>query len=374
MTRRRSSSDRVPEFLPAALAEPLLGWFRAESRDLPWRRTLDPYGIWVSEIMLQQTQVKTVVPYWERWMRTLPDVAALAAAPDAVILKLWEGLGYYSRARNLKKAAGEILLRHAGRFPENLESVLALPGIGPYTAGAITSIAFNQPSPILDGNVSRVLSRLHRIGGDPKTTAVNRQLWALAHGLVKAAASFPAAPPRSPRRSAGSCSDLNQALMELGATVCTPKKPACVLCPVRPHCLAARSGQAEEFPQKSPRPLPTHRRFIAFIVVRNGMILVRQRTESSVNEGLWEFPNAETPLSAALGPDAFPPYRTESPFAEIKHSITRYRIRLEAHFASLATRQAPPDHEWVSAESLMKLPFSSAHGKLRALLLVRLGS
>jgi A/G-specific adenine glycosylase len=372
MTRCQPIPSLRPEPDPIQLVKPLLDWFRAEARDLPWRRTLDPYAVWVSETMLQQTQVKTVIPYWERWMQALPTVASLAATPEPSILKLWEGLGYYSRARNLKKAAGEIELRHGGRFPENLEAVLALPGIGRYTAGAITSIAFNQPNPILDGNVSRVLSRVFTIADDPKASATIRRLWALAESLVSAAALLPAVRPASPRQSAGPCSDLNQALMELGATTCTPRNPVCARCPILDQCLASRSGQPESFPRNTSRPPATRRRFIAAVVERNGMVLVHQRKGRTVNAGLWEFPNIEVDLTAPVTSATFPPYRIESPFAVVKHSITRYRIQLEAHLASIPARSAySAEHEWVSLERLLSLPFSSAHAKLRSRLLAR---
>ena len=165
----------------------LLDWFAANARDLPWRRTRDPYAIWVSEIMLQQTQVKTVIPFWERWLRELPTIEAAAKAPSAKIHKLWEGLGYYTRVRNLQKAAQAIVKHHDGKFPENFDEVLALPGIGRYTAGAICSIAFNQPKPILDGNVIRVLTRIFGIADNPKEKAANAKLWQLAEALVSIA-------------------------------------------------------------------------------------------------------------------------------------------------------------------------------------------
>ncbi len=188
----------------------------------------DAYAIWVSEIMLQQTQVKTVIPYWERWMRALPTVESLAAAAPEMIHKLWEGLGYYMRVRNMQKAAQEIMTNHRGHFPGDYEAILALPGIGRYTAGAISSIAFNEPRPILDGNVIRVLTRLFGVAENPREKPTNEKLWRLAEELVVTAA-------QSEIRNAhpASCSHLNQSLMELGALICTPKQPRCLLCPVR---------------------------------------------------------------------------------------------------------------------------------------------
>src|ERR1700761_3320382 len=199
-----------------AIVASLLHWFDKNARDLPWRRTRDPYAIWVSEIMLQQTQVKTVIPYWERWMRELPTIELLAKANPQKIHKLWEGLGYYTRVRNMQRAAQIIVNEQAGNFPDDFESILNLPGIGRYTAGAICSIAFNQPTPILDGNVMRVLTRVFGISENPRDKKANAQLWELAEQLVALAA---------PKRSEGGCSHLNQSLMELGALICTPREP-----------------------------------------------------------------------------------------------------------------------------------------------------
>ena len=216
------------------LAPLLLDWFAGNARDLPWRRTRDPYAIWVSEIMLQQTQVKTVIPFWERWLRELPTIEAAAKAPSAKIHKLWEGLGYYTRVRNLQKAALIILEQHNGTFPRSFDEVLALPGIGRYTAGAICSIAFNQPKPILDGNVIRVLTRIFGIAENPKEKKTNAQLWQLAEALVtRAEAESLRRKKPSGRPIPGfnwqnnACSALNQSLMELGALICTPRSPQC---------------------------------------------------------------------------------------------------------------------------------------------------
>ena len=266
----------------------LLNWFSANARDLPWRRTRDPYAIWVSEIMLQQTQVKTVIPYWERWLRELPTLKAVANASPDKIHKLWEGLGYYTRARNLQKAARQIVAQQSAdsksrrrrgneaqtskkietphvvsyKFPENFDDVLALPGIGRYTAGAICSIAFNQPTPILDGNVIRVLTRIFGIAENPKEKETNARLWKLAAELVATAVKHHT--PRSSRREeahseignrqslltsaatkTGNCSALNQSLMELGALVCTPRNPQCAICPAKKLCVAFRENRVE---------------------------------------------------------------------------------------------------------------------------------
>jgi A/G-specific adenine glycosylase len=274
------------------LARALIRWFGAEARPLPWRRTADPYAIWVAEIMLQQTQVKTVIPYWERWMRALPDIRALAKARPQTVLKLWEGLGYYSRARNLHRAAQMLSARDRGRFPEHFEAVLALPGVGRYTAGAICSIAFNQPTPVLDGNVMRVLTRLFAIAANPRAAKTNAHLWELSEQLVRSAASLP-----SPQlgdgqgrvnsafgaHQPGNCSLLNQAVMELGAVICTPRQPQCARCPARRFCLARKLDRASEFPNLGPRQATTFRRMAALVLEHRGRVLVRQRPAGVLN-------------------------------------------------------------------------------------------
>jgi A/G-specific adenine glycosylase len=338
------------------IAQSLLGWFARSARELPWRRTRDPYAIWVSEIMLQQTQVKTVVPYWQRWMRALPDMAAVARAKPERLHKLWEGLGYYARVRNLQKAAQLIVEKHGGTFPEEFEQVLELPGIGRYTAGAICSIAFNQPKPILDGNVVRVLTRLFGVAGNPRGKENNQRLWRISEELV---------------RQAAKPSDLNQSLMELGALVCTPREPRCGVCPVAVHCVAYRQGRVQELPSLGQRVRATPRRFVAFVARRRGRLLVRQRPAGVVNAHLWEFPNAE------LGPDdsglrraarrvlGLTP-KTLQPLCVIKHSITRYRITLEVLRvgSDRASGAGPAKGQWMNRKELSQLAFASAHKKI----------
>ena len=341
----------------ADLVALLLQWFAANARDLPWRRTRNPYAIWVSEIMLQQTQVKTVIPYWERWMRELPSIEALATARADKIHKLWEGLGYYTRVRNLQRAAQQIVSQHGGKFPEKFEDILALPGIGRYTAGAISSIAFNQPHPIVDGNVIRVITRVFGIATDPREKKTNAQLWALAEDLVQHAA-------RSAHH-ASPCSHLNQSLMELGALVCTPRSPKCDVCPINKLCVAQKEGLQEQIPNLSKREAATARRFIAFVVERDGKYLVRQRPASVVNAHLWEFPNMEAMTATKGGREPFQSISSE-PLCTIKHSITRYRITLEVWRAKLVTPSKKIHGRWLKLEQLRKLAFSSAHKKVLA--------
>ncbi len=360
----------------------LLSWFATNARDLPWRRTRDPYAIWVSEIMLQQTQVKTVIPYWECWLRELPTIAALAKAPSEQIHKLWEGLGYYTRVRNLQKAAQQIIAQHDGKFPENFDAILDLPGIGRYTAGAIASIAFNQPKPILDGNVIRVLTRVFGISTDPREKQTNARLWQLAEELITHASRF--------TLHASRCSHLNQSLMELGALICTPRSPQCEICPVRKLCVARKKNLQEQLPNLGKRTAATERRFLAFVVEHNGKFLVRQRPAGVVNAHLWEFPNVEvatvkgrarhsvraavehTPngaqrTDAPHHADDFHPTSTK-PFYIIKHSITRYRITLEAWRATHTNPRKKPKGDWLTLLELQKLSFPSAHKKILATL------
>jgi A/G-specific adenine glycosylase len=354
-------SSAAPCPVPADIARRLLHWYEKHARDLPWRRTRDPYAIWVSEIMLQQTQVKTVVPYWTRWMKRLPDVRSLARAKPPTVLKLWEGLGYYRRAENLQRASRVIVERHDGLFPDNFEEIIALPGIGRYTAGAICSIAFNQPAPILDGNVTRVLARFFGIRAHIKTAPVQRRLWKLSEALVRAAHAHHYA----------STSLFNQSLMELGALICTPRQPLCPACPLHQTCFAARRGLAEKLPRTAARPASEAMEFMAFVIENKGLYLVRQRPAHVINGSLWEFPNEQ-----ALTPNATPqqlarkllgaPHRLRE-LCEIQHTITRFRIRLKVfHVILKPTSELPLAGRWCSLSSLQKLPFTAAHKKIIA--------
>jgi A/G-specific adenine glycosylase len=364
--RSLAYSAAVPQIRIVARA--LLKWFPAHARDLPWRRTGDPYAIWVSEIMLQQTQVKTVLPYWQRWMRALPTVSAVAEARPNTILKLWEGLGYYARARHLHQTAKLVVAKYGGRFPKEFDRLLGLPGIGRYTAGAICSIAFNQPTPILDGNIVRVLARLYGIDENPRTQRTQQQLWQLAGELVRAAANAPSTGARH-------CSALNQALMELGALVCTTRRPKCPLCPLRRHCVARREQRIDELPVREPRAPSSVRRFAAFVIRAKNRVLLHQRPKGVVNEQLWEFPNLEI-LSgrchafqlapAVLG---FVPGSLRR-LSVIRHRITRFRISLHIFHAEHNGVPACPWRKghWCTLAELSRLPLPSAHRRIANLI------
>jgi A/G-specific adenine glycosylase len=298
----------------------LLGWFARQQRDLPWRRDRDPYHIWVSEVMLQQTQAATVVPYFERFIAALPTLADLAAAPEQEVLRLWEGAGYYQRARNLHAAARRIVADHGGRFPRNPKQWRELPGIGRYLAGAILSQAFDQRLPIVEANSQRVLCRLHGRQEDPRKGPMRQWLWQTAKELL-------------PRKQVGA---FNQALMELGALVCTPRAPRCSSCPVARHCVARRKGLAEKIPPRR-SPAQIERVEEAAVVIRRGRrVLLVQRPATGRWAGMWEFPHGprqegESAVAAAVRLAAtLAGLHTWHPdeVLTIRHGVTRFRITM----------------------------------------------
>jgi len=292
----------------AALANAVVAHYATVKRDLPWRRTRDPYAIWVSEIMLQQTRVATVIPYWERWMARFPTVAALAAAPLDDVLAAWAGLGYYSRARNLHAGARAV----GGALPRRAAELRAVPGIGPYTAGAIASIAFGERAPLVDGNVARVLARAFAIADDIKSTAGGKALWKAA-GAVMDALPATAAP-----------GDLNQGLMELGATLCAPTQPRCLVCPIAAHCEAARTGRQDELPvvaaRKKESELPVLARTLVWLERGRELLLARRRA-GGLFGGLWELP--ERAAAVRLGATV-----ERDPVAYHDQTLTHRRLRI----------------------------------------------
>ena len=347
------------------LAHALIRWFETHARDLPWRRTRDPYAIWISEVMLQQTQVGTVLAYWKRWMQALPDVRALAVAPLDQVLKLWEGLGYYRRARHLHAAACWIMEHRDGQPPLNREDWLELPGIGPYTAGAIASIAFNEPAPIVDGNIVRVIARLHAWDEPASSASLRKQVWGRAGELVGAAARLP---PKHGNRFPP-CSALNQALMELGATVCTPRNPRCPACPLRRQCEAHRLGQPDRFPAAGQRPVIVKKRLAVIILEARRRFLVQQRPPGAHNAGLWEFPQhpyvgaiqdgvVQAARELGLNPTCLRPRGT------IRHTITRHQLALAVFQTRLPRRPARSRGRWVTRAELHELAFSAAHRRM----------
>lgn len=357
----------------AAFRRALLGWFAANARDLPWRRTLDPYHVWLSEIMLQQTQMDRAVAYFERFLARFPDIASLDAASEDEVLKLWEGLGYYSRARNLRKAARAVMERHGGAFPRSHADIRALPGIGPYTAGAIASVAYNEPLPAVDANVLRVFSRVLDIDRSVSEPAVKRRIEAAAAELLD---------PLDARA-------FNQALMELGALVCAPRKPDCPACPLASLCLARARGTAEARPVQKPGPEIMRIHMACGVLASRGRLLIQKRRPGDVWPGLWEFPGGvleegESPEQAAereMREETELAVRSLGKIGVLRTSYTRYRITLHGFFcraepgvdpeADLRLHEAT-EARFVTPAELSAFAFPSGHARLVAKILTDL--
>lgn len=340
-----------------ALNAAVLDWFGRNARPMPFRDTRDPYAIWVSEIMLQQTTVAAATPYWERFMERFPNVRSLAAAPLDDVLHAWAGLGYYSRARNLHAAARQIVERYAGTFPRSFEDVLSLPGIGRYTAGAICSFAFNDDMPVVDANVSRVLARLLLIEGDPRSGPAHRELWRSAEDLL----------PH------GRARDWNLALFDIGATICTPQSPQCDACPLAPWCGAKRDGKQAEFPRIPPKS-PMEAQTDVGLVIRDagGRLLLLQRPPTGVWAGMWEVPrgtvgDGESTRDAGgrvgrerLGVDV----TLGEHIATIRHTVMRRSITLKAYEAQIPGPVKVG--RWVTEEEASRLALPSPQRRLLA--------
>jgi A/G-specific adenine glycosylase len=348
-----------------SLRRRLLAWYSRHARDLPWRRSRDPYRVWLSEVMLQQTTVTAVKPYFERFLAELPTVDHLAAASEQQVLRLWEGLGYYRRARSLHAAAHYIVGELDGEFPRDVDGLLQLPGVGRYTAGAIASIAYDLPAPILEANTIRLLSRLIGYRGDPTKAAGQRLLWQTAEDLL-------------PRRDVAR---FNQALMELGSLVCTPTAPRCDECPLALHCIARRNGWQAEIPAATRKAAITAVREAAVVVRKNGAVLLRQCGADERWTGLWDFPRfplaAEGPLfvrdELAAGVATLTGVQVEPAglLHTLKHSVTRFRITLECYAARptggriRSTAAAPV--RWQPLTEIDALPLSMTGRKLARL-------
>ena len=347
-----SQANLTTENILRSLPEPLLRWYRANARDLPWRRTRDPYRIWVSEIMLQQTRVAAVLGYYARFLEAFPTVEALAAAPEERLMKLWEGLGYYSRARNLQKAA-RIVAESGGRFPDTYEGLLALPGVGDYTASAIASAAFGKREAAVDGNVLRVVMRLtdcHDDIADPKVKkAVRAQVQAVMPETAEDIRVF------------------NQATMELGATVCAPNgPPRCLECPARDFCLGRLRGTAEDLPVKgAKKPRRVEERTV-FLLLRQGQVALRKRPKTGLLAGLWEFPNAEGTLdeaeaSAVVESWGLVPRQWESRLTA-RHIFTHVEWHMTGYTLEVAG-DGPADFTWTDAGGLKERAVPSAFAR-----------
>lgn len=344
----------------------LLSWFRQHARDLEWRRSRDPYRVWISEIMLQQTQVGTVTSYFSKFIAAFPTVEALAAAREQQVLRLWEGLGYYRRARQLHRAAAVIVREYGGRFPQDPEAVRRLPGIGRYTAGAILSIAFDAHEPIVEANTLRLLSRLLAYRGDPRTTAGQKLLWQFAEELL-------------PRCGSGI---FNQALMELGALVCTPREPACGGCPVRGLCPTHREGLQHVVPRAKSPPRIEQVREAAVVVRRRGRVLLVERQPGERWAGLWDFPRFPLDLAdngqqrqvliESVAELTGVVCRPRELLTTLKHGVTRFRITLDCHAADyervIFGKSARAKTAWVAPDELKQYPLSVTGRKLARLI------
>ncbi len=319
---------------------PLCEWFLSGKRLLPWRTDPTPYRVWVSEIMLQQTRIEAVLPYFERFMNELPDVAALSAVDPDRLMKLWEGLGYYSRARNLQKAAGQIMARHGGELPADYDALLALAGIGEYTAGAIASIAFHIPVPAVDGNVLRVLARLTACDGDVMTPAVRRELTALAKALV---------PSDRP-------GDFNQALMELGERVCLPNTmPHCERCPIAAYCAVAGREEAASLPVRAKaKPRRIEEKTVLVILTKEARprVLIRRRPSSGLLAGLWELPSAEGHGEPTVPLANLTRVSEWGVLPDSRHIFSHIEWHMKGYVCAVEAAAVPAPYEWADAAAL----------------------
>ena len=337
----------------SSIQKPLLNWYKKNARDLPWRHTRDPYKIWVSEIMLQQTQVATVIPYYERWVKRFPTLNALAKAPLDEVMKYWAGLGYYRRVKMLHQAAQQIFKGLNGIIPNTPEELLKIKGIGRYTAGAILSIAFQKKAPLVDGNVIRILTRIFAIKSNVASAQTLKKLWVLADMLV-------------PENNPG---DFNQAMMELGATICLPQNPSCLICPVLKICSAAKLGTPEKFPAKK-KATPLEKIESTALILRDakGQVLIQKQPLAERWGGLWMFPFAKT--TTDLEKQFCISLKGQKPRLSFKHGFTKYSVTLKVYDASFqgpGLRSARA--HWIRPASLSQYAFPSPHQKIAKSLL-----
>ena len=346
------------------IREALLAWFAEHQRPLPWRRTREPYAIWVSEVMLQQTQVNTVIPYYLKFMRRFPDVHRLAAADLQAVLKVWEGMGYYARARNLHRSANRVVEQFGGKVPGCWKDFRQLPGVGDYIAAAVLSIAFGKPRAVVDGNVKRVLSRLFLVASPVNVSGAATAYKALADALMD---------PRRPGM-------YNQALMELGATVCRQQNPACGRCPLAAACGARRSDRVSEFPKRvKAKPVPEYPVAVG-VVYRQDRVLIARRRPDGLLGGLWEFPGGKVgPAETAQGA-CVREIREElniavevvCHLARVRHAYTHFKIVMDVFCCRFldgtVKLNGPVDHGWVAVDALDRYPFPTANRKFIPLL------
>ncbi|MGB3613442.1 MAG: A/G-specific adenine glycosylase [Elainellaceae cyanobacterium] len=341
------------------LRRSLLNWYGDHGRHLPWRQIQDPYHIWISEIMLQQTQVKTVIPYYERWLSAFPTVHDLAQADLQAVLKLWEGLGYYARARNLHRAAQVVVKEHGGNFPKTMAAAVALPGIGRTTAGGILSAAFDQPTPILDGNVKRILARLLALDAPP--SRMLKSLWRCSEVLLDL---------DQPR-------NFNQAIMDLGATVCDRRRPSCQQCPWRSHCKAFHLNRQLELPMRESRP-PLPHKIIGVAVIWNAQrqVLIDRRRSEGLLGGLWEFPGGKIEAGETVPECITREIREEldidvavgEHLITVDHAYSHFKVTLTVHHCQYLSGEPKPlesdEVRWVGPSELDQYPFPTANQRI----------
>lgn len=370
MAEHVEASERPARKKNKGVAASLAHWFAENARELPWRRNRTPYKVWISEIMLQQTQVKTVIPYFNRWLKTFPSIEKLAASPIDKVLKAWEGLGYYRRARHLHEAAKIILQKHAGIFPKNFEAILALPGIGPYTAGAIASLAFGQAKPLVDGNVERVLARVFAFEREIDSGESKKWFWEKAARLVEEGVLDKIDP-----------GVLNESLMELGATVCTPALPNCPACPLKKNCVAQRRGLTQKLPL-SGKKNRVQKIFMAAGVLRKSqgankpLFFIRRKEAGEWSGGLWEFPTIrvapedrpEKILENYFLSEWNMKVRVNARIAALTHTVTHHRIWLQVFSLTLdeAKSHSPKSTaaRWLDRNGLEKMAFPASQKKI----------
>jgi len=358
-------SDELSIAGRAGIVQPLLHWFRKTNRDLPWRRTYQPYHVWISEIMLQQTQMDRGVVYFTRWIKRFPDVQAVAAATEQEILKYWEGLGYYSRARNLHRTARLITDNFAGEVPCDYAILLGLPGIGPYTAAAIASVAGNYDIAVIDANVTRVYARLFDIKEPVRERRVQQRLSEIANKLL----------PHGQARA------YNQALMDFGGLICTPKNPSCASCPITGACAALQAGTVANRPVLGAKREIITLHKVAGIIKRKGKIFIQQRKAGDVWGGLWEFPGGEvregeeeSKLADRILQDCGLPVQSIEPIVRVSHQYTHHKIFLHCFLCNLTKKDAAPvlrsacRYRWIDPEQLDRFAFPAGPRKVLELI------
>jgi A/G-specific adenine glycosylase len=340
------------------LSSRLLDWYKKNKRSMPWRDHPDPYAVWVSEIMLQQTRVETVIAYFEKWMKLFPDIPTLAKADEQAVLNAWEGLGYYSRARNIHKAAKIVTERFSGELPRNLEDLRSLPGIGRYTVGAIASMAFKMDEPTLDGNLRRVFSRVFDVAEFADSPRGEKILWDLA------AENLPS----------GQASDYNQALMDIGATICLPKNPRCLLCPLMEICKARENGTQEQRPVLKARKQAPQYIHAAAVIIERGRVLLSQRPVDGLLGGMWEFPNArvETDPAKELTKVLNAAYRLKVKRKEalgvVQHAYTHFKVTVHAFRCESVSIPRDKKFKWVKVAELNDFPMGKIDRQIAGML------